>query len=71
MTGSNSLYVHYMAAVARDAADPWARDFAMSIMRQSRNPQWQPSLKQLGIMRRLAEDLFRVGDAIVVEDCHE
>ena len=70
MGRSDHLHLHYMAAIARDATDPWARNFAASIMRQARNPKWEPSPKQRGIARRLVEDFFKA-DLIVVEDGHE
>ena len=68
MARSDDLHIHYMSAVARDAESEWARNFAKSIMRQSRNPRWQPTPKQRGIMRRLVDDLFQPSDAVVVEE---
>lgn len=43
--------------IMREASDPWASDFAMSIWRQSGEPRWAPTLKQLRVMRRLAREL--------------
>ena len=65
------IHLHQMSAVERNATDPWARNFARSIMRQARNPKWEPSPKQRGVMRRLIEDLIRADDLIVVENGHE
>lgn len=45
-------------AVLRSAESEWQRSFAMSIARQGRRRTWQPSPKQLSLMRRMVDDLF-------------
>jgi hypothetical protein len=56
--------------VCRLAEDAWTRDFAASIRRQAWAIRWRPSEKQLGIMRRLCDDMLhrRAGeDTQVIE----
>ena len=60
------LQRHHLDRVARDAADPWARDFARSILAQARQPSWEPSPKQRGVIRRLIADLHRQNDDVIV-----
>ena len=62
--------LHHMPAVARLASDEWARGFASSILRQSRRKGWNPTPKQLGMMRRMVAELFQLSgddDLIVIE----
>ena len=40
------------------ATDEWAKNFAKSIMKQSRRRGWQPTAKQLARMRVMVSDLF-------------
>lgn len=49
----------HMPTIARVATDEWARGFASSVMRQSRRKGWNPTPKQLGMMRRMVAELFR------------
>lgn len=44
--------------IARAATNSWARDFANSIVVQSRRRGWKPSPKQLTLMRRLVAEWF-------------
>jgi hypothetical protein len=46
----------WIPSVASRGRTTWERDFARSILLQSRRHGWRPSGKQLGIMRRLVED---------------
>lgn len=46
-------------AVIRAAQEDWAKTFAQSIALQSRRRGWNPSAKQLGIMRRMVAELFQ------------
>ncbi|PTV93507.1 hypothetical protein C8J27_11520 [Rhodobacter aestuarii] len=46
-------------SVIRHAQDGWARGFALSIAKQSRRKNWQPSVKQLEIMQRMVAELYR------------
>ena len=50
----------HMQAAARAAGTAWARDFANSIATQSRRRAWNPTEKQLGIMRRMVSEMFTV-----------
>lgn len=55
--------------VIRDA-EGWARGFALSIQRDRKKPGWQPSAKQLSIMRQLVAELTAyagTGDSQVIE----
>lgn len=49
----------HMPAVARFTDGEWAKNFARSIIRQSKRRNWKPSAKQLSVMQELVEDLFR------------
>lgn len=61
--------VNAMNVVACDASDPWARNFARSILVQSRRPRWEPSPKQVGVMRRLVIGLRRLDDdPVLIEE---
>lgn len=65
--------LHHMPAVAGKAENEWSANFARSIIRQARRRRWQPSEKQLNIMRSLVSDLFAHGvkeesDLQVIED---
>ena len=44
--------------VIKAATDVWEKDFARSIMKQSRRRGWQPTAKQLARMRVMVSDLF-------------
>jgi hypothetical protein len=48
----------HMPTVARAAKSGWAKDFAGSVLRQSRRRGWQPSEKQLAVMRKLVGEMF-------------
>ena len=50
--------LHHMPTVASFAENEWAAGFAHSVLAQSRCKNWQPSSKQLSVMRRLVSDLF-------------
>lgn len=43
--------------VMRRASDARAQDFAFSIWKQSGEERWQPTLRQLRMMRRMVRDL--------------
>lgn len=62
----------HMPAVEREVENAWAKGFAASIRRQSRRRDWQPSPKQIGMMRRLVSEMFmhcaEPGDVIIMED---
>ena len=50
--------LHHMPSVAAYGENEWAAGFAHSVLGQSRRKSWQPSPKQLSVMRRLVSDLF-------------
>lgn len=50
--------LHHMPAVHHAADSSWAKGFAASIVKQSRRRNWNPSPKQVALMRRLVSDLF-------------
>jgi hypothetical protein len=55
-------------SVIGQAPKGWARDFALSIQKARKRPNWQPSPKQLALMRRMVADLYAFpaqGDAEV------
>lgn len=45
--------------VFRWATDPWAISFARSILRHAKRPDWRPSPKQAGMMRRMIAEVRR------------
>ncbi|WP_138058734.1 hypothetical protein [Sulfitobacter pontiacus] len=53
--------LHHMPSVAIHAKNPWIKSFAQSVTKQARRKGWQPSPKQLSIMRGLVSDLFAYG----------
>lgn len=48
----------YWGQVLRTAPEGFERNFARSIARQLKRPNWQPTPKQERIMRRMVADLF-------------
>lgn len=63
--------LYHMGSVIKHADSDWARNFAMSVLRQSKRRTWQPSPKQLNVMRSLVSDLFRPeqpGDLQLIEE---
>lgn len=50
-------YLLIWPIVMRETTDDWAKEFALSIWRQSGEPQWLPTLKQSQVIRRLARDV--------------
>jgi hypothetical protein len=49
--------------VCRCLPDGWAKDFALSIQKQSKWKKWKPTEKQLGIMRRMVSELYQTRGA--------
>lgn len=47
-------YLSIWPSVMREVTDDWAKEFALSIWRQSGEPQWFPTVKQSRVMRQLA-----------------
>lgn len=50
--------IYHMPTVARLATDEWSKNFAKSVIGQSRRRGWTPSTKQLSVMHGLVNDLF-------------
>ena len=61
------ILLFHMPTVADRADDPWARDFAWSVLRQSKRPRWRPSKKQEAIMQSLVADLFHETEVLIEE----
>ncbi|WP_111431026.1 hypothetical protein [Rhodobacteraceae bacterium DSL-40] len=57
----------WMPKVAR-AGNGWASGFARSIIRQSKRPAWEPSRKQLAMMRRLVSEMTAHEDFELIEN---
>jgi hypothetical protein len=56
------LLLYHLRAIAKEPKDKWARNFARSILRQSKKPIWQPSAKQLTTMERLVDEEIGLGN---------
>jgi len=48
--------LHHLKAVANGPNDEWSTNFARSVLRQAKNPMWQPTAKQLRVMERLVDE---------------
>ena len=59
--------LHHWRTVIGSAPEGWARNFALSIQRARRRPAWEPTEKQLRVMRHLVSDLFVNGDSAEVD----
>ena len=70
MTGAElERHLFHMPAIASRSSG-WARDFASSIIGQSKRRGWKPSPKQAAMMRRLVAELFtekQEGELVVIE----
>lgn len=55
--------LHHWRAVIGAAPKGFSRDFALSIQRHRRRPDWQPTPKQLALMRQMVAELFTHVDA--------
>ena len=59
----------HMRVVAAHAENEWEAGLANSILAQARDPNWNPTPKQLGMMRCLVADLFsEAEDFEVIEE---
>ena len=56
-TAQECLY--WFPTIAKAATNTWARDFAQSVLAQSRRRDWKPTPKQLAMMRKLVAEFFR------------
>ncbi len=57
----------HMPTVA-SKGDRWAREFASSVLKQSRRRKWQPSPKQEALMRRLVGEIFEPDEPDLIEE---
>ena len=57
----DELLFHW-STVCRVAKDEWARGFALSIAKARKRPRWEPSAKQVKIMRQMVGELFSARD---------
>lgn len=48
----------HMPTVAKTASTDWAKGFALSVIRQSRQHGWHRSDKQVAMMRKMVSELF-------------
>jgi hypothetical protein len=55
--------LHHWRAVIGSAPKGFARDFALSIQKHRSKPGWQPTARQLVVMRRMVSELFTHGQA--------
>lgn len=53
---SLSELLWWMKSLAGKAPSEWARNFARSMLRQGKRPDWEPTPKQLRIMRQLVTE---------------
>ena len=67
MTIELQRLLYHWPLVVSAAPEGWERDFARSIQGQSRRRNWQPSSKQIQIMRRMVDELFSQEEALVEE----
>lgn len=60
----------WFPTIARTATNEWAQSFAKSILAQSRRRTWNPTPKQLSMMRRMVSELFAQDDdpILIAED---
>lgn len=58
--GELERLLHYMPICAVQAENQWARDFASDMAKRAHWKNWQPTAKQIDVMRRMVSDLFSV-----------
>lgn len=63
-TRSLDVLLYHMQSISRGGGTDWEVGFARSILRQSKNASWRPSLKQENIMRRLVAERFEEDEDI-------
>lgn len=57
--------LHWLPSILRKSElSEWERDFARSILAQSKRRKWKPSPKQIQIMRGLVDDMFAPADLV-------
>lgn len=63
MTGPElERHLSYLPTIIAQSEHEWPRDFARSLIRQSKRHGWKPSPKQAAILRRLVSELFTPHD---------
>ncbi|MBS0573122.1 MAG: hypothetical protein JSS08_07715 [Proteobacteria bacterium] len=65
----DELLFHWRAVIGA-APEGFPRDFALSIQKQRRRPGWEPTDRQMAIMRRMVAELFTqmdVGEVQLIE----
>ncbi|MEM0978430.1 MAG: hypothetical protein AAGJ34_12915 [Pseudomonadota bacterium] len=58
--------IWYMRTVIQRSENSWDRNFAKSILKQSKRKTWQPSPKQIKMMHRLVDELFASSENLEV-----
>ncbi|WP_415184689.1 hypothetical protein [Phaeovulum sp.] len=53
----DELLFHWRTVIGK-APPGWARNFALSIQKARRRPDWHPSSKQLSLMQQMVAELF-------------
>ena len=70
MSSDIERLIYHIQSVASEAANEWAKGFALSKVRHSRRHRWKPSTKQIEVMSRLVAELFaekQEGEIVVIE----
>ena len=57
VTGIDEL-LFWWPSITRRATDEWAKGFCQSVLGQSKRRNWNPTEKQLSLMRRLHREMF-------------
>jgi hypothetical protein len=55
----------------RISRDDWGFNFTLSILRHNKRRGWEPSAKQLSVMRQLVAELAEPGEALIDEADYE
>lgn len=57
----DELLFHWRTVIGQ-APEGFPRNFALSIQRARKRPAWQPTVKQMAVMRRMVAELFTHAD---------
>ncbi len=66
MVNVDELLFNWRAVIGQ-APKGFPRDFALSIQKARKRPGWQPTAKQLALIRRMVSELFTHADPAPVE----
>lgn len=55
--------LHHMKSLARRMENDWEANFARSMLRSAKRPEWVPTIKQMQIMQRMVSEMFARGGA--------